>query len=51
MPRCIDCGREDTAEYLINGFCEDCIEFHDIPEWFCDETNFNSIKGEMNYRT
>ena len=28
MARCTDCGMEDISYYLINGFCEDCIEFH-----------------------
>lgn len=28
MPRCKDCGNEETADYMVNGFCEDCLEYH-----------------------
>ncbi|MBT2734688.1 hypothetical protein [Bacillus sp. ISL-7] len=33
MALCADCGREDISYYLINGFCEDCIEYNSISEW------------------
>lgn len=35
MARCTDCGVEDISYYLINGYCEDCVEFHN-PEWNMD---------------
>ncbi|SMQ84331.1 hypothetical protein SAMN05444673_5845 [Bacillus sp. OV166] len=35
MARCTDCGVEDVSYHLINGFCEDCVEYHK-PEWNMD---------------
>ena len=39
MPRCLDCGHEETKDYLFNGYCEDCLEDHNSLSDSIDEMN------------
>ncbi|WP_177177216.1 hypothetical protein [Bacillus sp. MUM 116] len=48
MPQCQDCGNEETANYLVNGICEDCLEFHVISPDLDDEmdrTHFDPVRN------